>query len=441
MKGAKKMKGTKLKLAMTGCLCALGASAMAAAGQAAEGAKAARTVEAALAQAHERLTGTFMGAEGLLLDYVGEIPTPKDCAELRPNGMGYWTPIENGPMFTGPYLAAMSEKARRSGLAEDRALCRRLAGGLVKAASVSDEPGMIVRGFSTDGKSHFPISSEDQTVPWFYGLHAYAMSGLPGPDERRALVAKVREVGEALAKVDWKCRCDGRFRGQSSGDIKTEHSLHFRGDAHYLFVLWAMYDVTGDPAWKARYEAACAEVHPTTGLTRVDTLAKGYVPDMKKFRVEIDGMWIYVTASGCLRRLSEADGDPARRAKYREGLRINAGRARKFFDMSKKYDNSTETPFRYANWRAGYSWREQKTQGDCSKVAATGKKEVLGTRKEFERLWVTAPLASCAVAAFSGDASLRPALAEVIRRYDYSTICLSEFFLAEVAWYALPAGN
>ena len=54
---------------------------------------------------------------------------------------------------------------------------------------------------------------------------------------------------------------------------------------------------------------------------------------------------------------------------------------------------------------------------------------------------MTAPLASCAVAAFSGDASLRPALADVIRRYDYSTICLSEFFLAEVAWYALPAGN
>ena len=72
------------------------------------------TVEAALAQAHAVLVERFLPADGLLLDYVGELPTPKDCAEGRPNAIGWWSPIENGPMFTGPYLAAMCEKAEET---------------------------------------------------------------------------------------------------------------------------------------------------------------------------------------------------------------------------------------------------------------------------------------------------------------------------------------
>lgn len=63
-----------------------------------------------------------------------ELPTPKDCAEGRPNAIGWWSPIENGPMFTGPFLQAMVRRAKRTGMGEDVARCRRLAEGLLLCA-------------------------------------------------------------------------------------------------------------------------------------------------------------------------------------------------------------------------------------------------------------------------------------------------------------------
>ena len=397
------------------------------------------TVEAALEQAHGLLTAKFLGADGLLVDYIGEIPTPKDCLECRPNAMGWWSPIENGPMFTGPYLAAMCEKARRSGAEADRDLCRRMARGLVKAASVSDVPGMVVRGFGTDGTCHYPLGSEDQTVPWFFGLHAYATSGIPDARERAAVVAKMREVADVLETTGWQVPCDGRFRREFRGNFKSEKGLLFRGDSHYLFILRAMQDVTGDAVWKARYEKACGETHPhAENRTRLDICAQGYAADFGKFGIEPGGLWIYVVAQGCLWKLSEMDADPVRRARYVQGLRWNAQRVRRFFAHRSKYDNSTETPFKYANWRTGYKWEEQTTQAIAGRVAGSGDPKILGHRKGFERAGMTAPLSACAIAAYSGDTRLRAEVAEVLRHYDYATLNICEFFLAECAWYALP---
>lgn len=397
------------------------------------------SVDAALDQAHGLLTEKFLSEDGLLLDYLGEIPTPRDCAECRPNAMGWWCPIENGPMFTGPYLAAMCERARRTEAEADRELCRRMSRGLLKAASVSPVKGMVVRGFGTDGTCHFPLGSEDQTVPWFFGLHAYAQSGIPSADERKAVVAKMREVADALEANDWKCPCDGRFTGENRGDFKSEKGLLFRGDSHYLFILRAMFDVTGDETWNKRYLKACAEKHPQRGdMTRLDVCSKGYEVDLGQFPVETVGMWIYVCAQGCLRELAKMDRDWKRRSFFFKGLQANARRAAKFFGEAEKYDNSTERPFRYGNWRTGYRWEEQTTQEVANRVANSGDKRILGQRKEFERAGMTAPLSCCAVVGYAGNATDRAAIAGVIRRYDYSTLNICEFFLAEVAWYALP---
>ena len=91
--------------------------------------------------------------------------------------------------------------ARLSGAAADREQARRLAQGLLACASVSDVPGFIARGMGTDGKCHYPMGSQDQTHPWFYGLHAYATSGLPDAEERKIVVDKMNEVAER-----WKRR-------------------------------------------------------------------------------------------------------------------------------------------------------------------------------------------------------------------------------------------
>ena len=107
-------------------------------------------------------------------------------------------------MFTGIYLPAVCERARRSGNAADKAEAGRLAQGLLLlAASVSDVPGFIARGIGTEGRCHYPLGSEDQTLPWFYGLHAYVLSGLPDEEERLQVVSKMREVAEALEKTNY----------------------------------------------------------------------------------------------------------------------------------------------------------------------------------------------------------------------------------------------
>lgn len=162
-------------------------------------------VAGAVESTHSALWSKFIGADGLIHDYVGDLPTPEECAVGKPNAIGWWSPIENGPMFTGSYLAAICQRARLSGSAADREQARRLAKGLLTCASVSDVPdvpGFIARGMGTDGKGHYPMGSQDPTHPWFYGLQAYATSGIPDAEERKIVVDKVKEVAESLEAAD-----------------------------------------------------------------------------------------------------------------------------------------------------------------------------------------------------------------------------------------------
>ena len=132
-----------------------------------------RAEEPAVEKAHAETWRRFIDDHGVMRDYVGELPTPEDCRLGKPNAIGWWSPIENGPMFTGMYLHAMVERARRSGAASDKEQARKLAQGLLKCASVSDVPGFVARGIGSDGNCHYPLSSDDQMQPWFLGLHAY----------------------------------------------------------------------------------------------------------------------------------------------------------------------------------------------------------------------------------------------------------------------------
>ena len=373
----------------------------------------------------------FVGREGLLHDYLGEIPTPTDCTECRPNAMGWWSPIENGPMFTGPWLEACLKIADATANSADRELCRRLVDGLLLAASVSDVPGMIARGVATDGRAHYPLGSEDQTLPWFFGLSAYLRSGLAVRGD--GIADKLVEVADALESSGWRCPCDQCFAGEFRGRFSS--GLPFRSAAHFLFILRAVFEATGDRAWLSRYEAACREEQPGQGMSRLEVCARGYAADLSGLpSLEPGLLWIYVCAQGCLAQL--AAWDAPRADIFRRGLEANADRARPFIGLFREYDNSTEHPFRYANWRTGYAWRTQATQKDAEAVAATGDKNVLGNRKFFERRTMTAPLSAAAICAYAGRylGECRAAIAH----YDYSTLCLSEFFLADIV--AVHAG-
>ena len=393
------------------------------------------SAEDAVRQAHAELCGRLLSPSGLLWDYVGELPTARDCAACRPNAMGWWSPVENGPMFTGPWLASMAAKARRTGAAEDRALCRRLAEGLLLAASVSDVPGMVVRGVGADGRCHYPFGSLDQTLPWYFGLHAYWRSGLADAALADRIRDKMLEVARAMEAKGWQVPADGSFRGHFCGDF-THNDLAFRGATHFLFLLRALADVTGDPAWLGRYEKARREPSRPAKVLREDACAAGCLIDRANYDCTGMGVWIYVAAQGCLAELHRMEKDPETKAKYRLGLDRTAEAVRRTMAWSEDWANTREVPFRYANWRTGYDWRPQRTHRDALGVAGSGKAEILGTRKELERRQVSCPLAAAAICTYAG--LYRDEVARTLRRYDYSTVNISEFFHAEIAWWGLP---
>lgn len=400
----------------------------------------AERVDEAVEEAHSVLWDKFIGDDGLIHDFVGEIPTPEDCKLGRPNAIGWWSPIENGPMFTGSYLVAICERARRSGTEADRKKARHLAGGLLKVASVSDVPGFIARGMGTDGKCHYPLGSQDQTHPWFYGLHAYATSGIPTPEERAEVVAKMTEVAEALQKLDWKCPGDGAFKGETRGDFKM---FRHHGAVMYLGILRAMYDVTDDKIWLERYRTAMNQRSPQTGLTRLEICAAGYPYDRDQIKnIDNSLLWIYVSSQGSLAQLTEWGETEAIRAQYRAGLEINARGAMAVIDRFRKFDNNDTKVFGHARWREGYhAWFPQKTQNDAERMAQAGDREKLGTRKPYETHLMRNPLAAAAMIGLAGFEEGFGTVQAAISHYDYTKLYMAELFFAEVAFFALPEGT
>jgi hypothetical protein len=391
---------------------------------------------AAAERAHQALWKDRVDSHGVILDYVGEIPTPEDCELGRPNAIGWWSPIENGPMFTGLYLPAACERARRTGDFTDKRNARRLAQGLLQCASVSDVPGFIARGMGTDGKCHYPLGSDDQTHPWFYGLHAYRASGIPSAAERRQVEAKMREVADVLEAVGWRCPCDGAFKGQFRGGFKGHL---FRDAVRYLFMLRAMHDVTGDAAWLSRYRKALLERPANSDRTRVEICAAGYAHDREEIkRLDEYSLWIYVGSQAALADLAAREKDEAVRTQYRAGLSLNARNALRGVEEHKQFDNGDTKVFGHARWREVYStWFPQATQEDAKRLSETGDRSKAGPRKSYEARYMRNPLAAAAIAAAAREETGRDAVERAIRHYDYSKLNMSEFFFAECAYYAL----
>ena len=391
----------------------------------------------AVDQAHEMIFSKFVDPYGLILDYQGEIPTPKDCEEGRPNLIGWWSPIENGPMFTGVYLPAVCERARRSGSTKDADEARLLAKGLIRSASVSDVPGFIVRGFATDGKRHYPLGSDDQTHPWFYGLHAYYKSSIPSESEKKEIAAKVKDIATVLESKNWQCPCDGIFKTQSRGHFK---GAMFREAIRYLHMLRLTYDMTGDSIWLERYRKALNEPLNKEGKTRIQIVAEGYVSDRAHIKdIEKAQAWIYVGCQAATRYLMDIEEDATVKAAYKEALTMLASNMLETVRNCEKFDNNDNGFFGERNWREVYNgWMEQKTQDDAYKVSQICDKEKLGPRKWYEHSRMCQPLAGAAILAFSGDESYRPDIEKAISHYDYSKLNFSRFFYGECAYYALP---
>ncbi len=401
------------------------------------------SLEQAVDQAHTELWRRFVDPHGIIRDYVGELPTPEDCKLGKPNAIGWWSPIENGPMFNGLYLPAACERARRSGSATDADQARRLAQGLMKCASVSDVPGFIARGIGTDGTCHYPLSSDDQTHPWFLGLHAYLKSGIPTAAERQQIVTKVKEVANALEATQWRVPCEGDFKGDFRGGF-TGHL--FRDAVRYLYLLRATDEITGDKIWLERYHKARSERPAPGGKTRADICAAGYPHDREAIpHIDESQLWIYVGSQASLAQLIAMETDengrsPSTTIFYRQGLTVNATNALPALKAHETFDNNDTKVFGNANWRALYpTWFPQPTQADAAKLSQIADNTKRGQRKDYESRYMKNPLAAAAIIALLGDGTERALIEHTLRHYDYSKLNMAEFFFAECAYYALPA--
>ncbi len=403
------------------------------------------SVSMAIDRANNELWSRFVDQYGIIHDFEGEIPTPEDCKLGRPNALGWFGPIENGPFFTGLYLSAACERARRSGAKMDRDKAKLLADGLLKCASVSDVMGFVVRGVGTDGQCHYPLGSVDQTIPWCLGLYRYLRSDIPTVSQRQMVKDKLTEVTNALVELDWKLPCDGHFRGEFRGDLKSKNYLEVTA---FLFVLRMMFQLTQDRSWLERYQTALfekprgsVEQPSLSDKTRIEICSAGYRIDSVIFNGNMDksAQWIYVKNQMALVNLIELENDETIKENYRAGVIRNAQYAFEAIGDYKKFSNDDTKVFGNTKWREGFPhWFPQITQEDAQKLSSMGNKEKLGERRSYERKFMTNPLAATAIVALGGDTVNCGIIEQIICHYDYSKLNLSEFFFAEVAYYSIP---
>ncbi len=384
----------------------------------------ARTVQYILKEVNGRLEREFISAEGLVLDYMGDIPDARDIAENRPNAMGWWTPIENGSMFTGEWLPAlMAEGEARKALAE------RCVKGLLKMSEVSDVPGFIARGTGRDGRCHYPCGSNDQTDPWFLGLVEYCRWPHADPAVKSNALDRLVSVARALEANGWGVPCDGAFKGENRGNLCSK-GMPFWGKSRLLYSLKALQLLTGDAHWGEQYRSI------KSGC--IKEIEAGGEVDAKRFKACFgDCVWIYVASAQMLARLIGLEDNAADGERMRKGLLHYAERVAPLMELRSKYDNEKVRPFKYANWREGYNWRPQKTQKEAVAVAYSPKREVLGNRKGHERNFMSVPLAAAAVCALADRDRYRDAILATLRHYDYATPNISEFFHAAIAASAM----
>jgi hypothetical protein len=399
------------------------------------------TAQAQVDKAHAEIWRRFIDPHNLVLDYCdldGSIirPTPEDCRDLKPSALSWGVPVEDGPMFNGLYLDAMCNRWKHTRDEADRAKARRLIDGLLKVSSIGKTPGFIARGISTDGRTTYPMGSNDQTTPWLYGIWRYTHDGLATGDERDKLVAKFVEMGTILEKNDWRMPCEG---GPSAhrGDFKKPG---WEGAPRLLFITKAMHYFTRDESWQQKYLAAANEKTGENQRTRLEFCRTGMIFDGSQ-----GPRYSWTGSEGvvCLRALWEMEDDAARRDVYAEGLKNSATLSARSLPLCKNFDPNNTIHFEH-NWRLmNEAWKPQHSEADAVAVANAGLRvqSRVSPRLHLEKDWVREPCFAAWVVTLCPDkafvAQHREAILGVINHYRYEKLYLSQFFPVESAWWRL----
>lgn len=362
------------------------------------------------------------------------LPTPEECRADKPNALSWDISVTDGAMFGGMYLEAAVYRWQITNQAEDRENARRIASGLMKLATVGQTKGFIARGLPPDGSAHYAGSSNDQTLPWLYGMWRYVRSEVPDEPEREIVRAKIIEVIEALRSHGWRVPCDrppfdyfGTFAG-----------FDWHSAPRLLFLLKMAADVSGDGAWEERYRQALAEGAPPGKANRLDTCAKGMVSALQTHHT-----WTACPGAAGLRGLWELERDPTLKAAYEQGLRASARTAAESLPLALEFDNSDRQTF-LLDWRElNTLWHEQHSVREARELAEKQLRllDSLSPRRGYEVRLVREPLFAAWVVTLCPDPEIvrrhAPAILAAIRHYRYDGLYLSQFFPAELAYYRL----
>lgn len=395
-------------------------------------------VAAAAESAHRELWRRFIDKYGIMIDFADmdgkvSLPTPEECKAGKPNALGWWAPIENGAMFNGLYMDAAVNRWKRTKSADDAAKARKLMEGLLLLNSISDVKGFVGRGVSTDGKSHYPMGSNDQSSPWFLGLWRYLDSGLATEEERRRITKHLVETTDAIVAMKWSMPAEQPFgrRGGFGG-------FTFDSAPRMLFVCKLLHAVTGDAKWDKLYRDALMERGGKENRTRLEVCEHGMVFEYAKYHT-----WTSCTCVGAVRALWEMEKDETIRAAYARGLQASADLAFKSLPMAQKFDNA-DTSYFEMDWRVmNKDWKPQQTEQEAQDLAHVQLRNFMkiAPRRGKETAFVREPTAAAWVVTLAPDAAIlkqRAADVErVISHYDYSKLYYSQFFWVESAWERL----
>lgn len=363
------------------------------------------------------------------------LPTPEECKAGKPNALGWWAPIENGAMFNGLYMDAAVNRWKRTKSEDDAAKARKLMEGLLLLNSISEVKGFVGRGVSTDGRSHYPMGSNDQSSPWFLGLWRYLDSGLATEEERKSITKHLVDTTDAIVAMKWSMPAEQPFgrRGGFGG-------FTFDSAPRMLFVCKLLHAVTGDAKWDKLYRDALAERGGKENRTRLEVCEHGMVFEYAKYHT-----WTSCTCVGAVRALWEMEKDETIRAAYAKGLQASADLAFKSLPMAQQFDNA-DTSYFEMDWRVmNKDWKPQQTEQEAQDLAHVQLRNFmkLAPRRGKETAFVREPTAAAWVVTLAPDAAILKQrssdVERVIAHYDYSKLYYSQFFWVESAWERLKA--
>jgi hypothetical protein len=399
-------------------------------------------VERALQEINRRFISP---QHGILYDYAGRdgnnfLPTPDDCKTDKPNGLAWWSPIENGAFFNGIYLDGLCNRWKISRKEADAREARKVADGLVRLATVGNVPGFIARDIASDGKSHHVAGSDDQTGPWFYGMWRYVNSGIPDRAEKARLIRLMETVADALEQTNWQLPCDREgygFRGNL-----TDKGC--RISVRLVFIYRALYDVTQHKKWLDGYYRRLNEIPEGDSLSRLELCAQGIpyeTTEPEKGNKTENEFWITGISQANLKALVQLEQDPNLREKFRKGLLISAEKAALHLSRHKNFDNAHALGFN-EDWRLVTNlWKPQPNIATTLALALLQAKEWsnLSPARGYEDKHMREPLFAAWVVLLSGNKNLidkhKSILQSTFMHYDWKRLYTSRFFVVVPAFY------